>query len=112
MEATITLPDVFALVDCGSLIVKQGDQRDFGSARLSSSSLRNAIDTCLESLNIKADAKSAGNLLTRLPSLRQLQTDRQAVCKGCFGAWTCELESLHTAAILMTELSLLLMQVV
>lgn len=87
MDEALGLTDVFAQLDCGSLIVRQCERHDLGSARLSSSSLRRAIDSCLDSLDVIADAESAGKLLRRLPSLRQLQTDRQAASKGCFTAW-------------------------
>jgi hypothetical protein len=76
MDPPLILEDVFALVDCCSLIVRQCDRRDLGSARLSSSTLRSAIDDCLDRLDVIADAESAGKLLKRLPNLRQLQTDR------------------------------------
>jgi hypothetical protein len=89
MDSTLMLQDVFALVDCGSLILRRCERRDLGSARLTSSILRSAIDDCLDRLDVIADAESAGKLLRRLPSLRQLQTDRQAASQGCSGAWTC-----------------------
>uniref|UniRef100_A0A383VVS8 Uncharacterized protein n=1 Tax=Tetradesmus obliquus TaxID=3088 RepID=A0A383VVS8_TETOB len=76
MDEELGLTDVFAQLDCGSLIVRQCERHDLGSARLSSSSLRRAIDSCLDSLDVIADAENAGKLLRRLPSLRQLQTDR------------------------------------
>jgi hypothetical protein len=98
MDAPLMLQDVLALVDCGSLIVRQCERRDLGNARLSSSSLRSAVDESLDSVEVIADAESAGKLLRRLPSLRQLQTDRQAASKGCSGAWTCKVEVEHVAA--------------
>ncbi|WIA29021.1 hypothetical protein OEZ86_011538 [Tetradesmus obliquus] len=47
-----------------------------GSDNTAATSSYIAIDSCLDSLDVIADAESAGKLLRRLPSLRQLQTDR------------------------------------
>lgn len=85
MDANSTsLIDIFALGDCGSLIVRQCERRVLGRARRSSSSLRSAIDSCLDSLDLIADAENVGKLLRRLPNLQQLQTDRPVDNKGCF----------------------------
>jgi hypothetical protein len=84
MDLPLELQDVFVLIDCGSLIVRHCEKRDLGSARLCSSSLRSAIDACLETVDVTTNVASAQKLLSRLPSLRQLSTDRQVLSKGCF----------------------------